>query len=786
MTGFAQETACHVQGSVLDENDKAMAGATAALLSLADSSKSFQTVTDAAGAFQFHQLAFGYYRLRISFIGYNTKIIDSVYLHAAKPSVNLGELGLKLSQDSSKLDEVVIYLEKPLIQSRDGNITFNAGESPLSAGSSASELLTNVPLITKDPNGKLLVRGKEPKVLIDDKPVELNLQQLQDLLESMPGSSIDKIEVMTNPPPQYANEQGGVINIVTKKGSVGKSGRLSASYGTRGEAVVNASYNYRKSGLAVSINTGANINRFAGNGSSERENLYSDSTNFFLTSNEYRNKSLRPNFRANVTYDINKFHSVNIVLQHNQNHFENVNSTRYTNLNRFKDIYRQSIRTVNSRGDNYSPNINLSYTLRTKRAGESLRAFINLNYSDNDNSRDFNQQFLNVSGQQTGLDSLQQQNTSSQNTGSSVRVSYDRPLGKKDNLSLGGFNTLNRSDVDVDAEYFKRPENTWKALPFLSNDFRFKQGITNLRASIKHSLRKTGSFTVGVNAEHTNIRFDLYTMQKDTSNAYWSLLPFFNLSKNWKTLNLTLSYRQTLRRPGINELNPTIDFTDPYNIRFGNPGLLPSKSHNIDFVLGKTVQSSYFNLALGTNFIEDIYSQVRTLRADGVTEISWQNISGRREYELSTWSGFAITKQMRVNVSGGVTYNAYSEFDKQVRRFRNGTSFNSNVNAVYTWKQLYTATTSFTYNRFANPQGTVRGNLNTNFAFQAKMFKRKMTAGINVIDPFVQQKNRTFTRGTNFALSSFSTTQTRNLRFTLAYNFSKAPKKSPIIQQKKR
>jgi outer membrane receptor for ferrienterochelin and colicin len=47
--------------------------------------------------------------------------------------------------------------------------------------------------------------------------VELNLQQLQDLLESMPGSSIEKIEVMTNPPPQYANEQGGVINIVTKK-----------------------------------------------------------------------------------------------------------------------------------------------------------------------------------------------------------------------------------------------------------------------------------------------------------------------------------------------------------------------------------------------------------------------------------------------------------------------------------------------------------------------------------------------------------------------------------------
>ena len=36
----------------------------------------------------------------------------------------------------------------------------------------------------------------------------------------MPGSMIEKIEVMTTPPPNYANERGGVINIVTRKGKV--------------------------------------------------------------------------------------------------------------------------------------------------------------------------------------------------------------------------------------------------------------------------------------------------------------------------------------------------------------------------------------------------------------------------------------------------------------------------------------------------------------------------------------------------------------------------------------
>src|SRR5690606_14166746 len=129
----------------------------------------------------------------------------------------------------------------------------------------ADELLTSVPLVAKDPDGKITVRGKEPRILIDDKPVELNLQQLQELLESMPGSSIEKIEVMTNPPPQYANEQGGVINIVTKKGRVGRTGRLSGTGGTRGEIHGGGNFTYQTQGIIMSTSAGLSSNSYVGN-----------------------------------------------------------------------------------------------------------------------------------------------------------------------------------------------------------------------------------------------------------------------------------------------------------------------------------------------------------------------------------------------------------------------------------------------------------------------------------------------------------------------------------------
>ena len=269
--------------------------------------------------------------MRITFVGFKPLIIDSIYVREERFDFSLNDLILKLNV-TAELDEVVVYAEKPLIQSKEGNITYNAAESPLSAGSNASELLKNVPLIATDPDGKLSVRGKEPKILIDDKPVELNAQQLQDFLESLPGSMIERIEVMTNPPPQYANEQGGVINIITRKGRVGVGGRINASAGTRGETSITGNINYRRKGLAINFNAGAGFNRFNGHGYSKRENIYRDSSNFFNSESESLNRSKRPNARLSIDYDIDTRNTLNLLLQFNENDFNNYNENQYTNL----------------------------------------------------------------------------------------------------------------------------------------------------------------------------------------------------------------------------------------------------------------------------------------------------------------------------------------------------------------------------------------------------------------------------------------------------------------------
>ncbi len=93
--------------------------------------------TDKTGQFTFTGIAFGYYKLAITYVGLQPMVIDSINFRTERYDFNLTDITLK-PRSTDNLEEVIIYAEKPLIQSKDGNITFNAGESALAAGSNAS------------------------------------------------------------------------------------------------------------------------------------------------------------------------------------------------------------------------------------------------------------------------------------------------------------------------------------------------------------------------------------------------------------------------------------------------------------------------------------------------------------------------------------------------------------------------------------------------------------------------------------------------------------------------
>ncbi|HSF45567.1 MAG TPA: TonB-dependent receptor, partial [Chitinophagaceae bacterium] len=759
-----------IEGSLIDSIARhAVQGATVELIAANGIKKT--VLSDKTGFFSFDSLPNAYYRLKVSFMGFGNLVIDSIHIHKEKKDIILGELSMKPS--TGNMEAIVIYIEKPLIQTKDGNVVMNVGESPLAAGSSAADLLKNMPLVNTDPDGKVTVRGREPRILVDEKPVDLNGQQLNDFLESFPGGMIEKVEVMTNPPAQFANEPGGVINIVTRKGKTGTTGRVTVFGGSRGELGGSASLNLRKKGLSLSLVAGNNYNQFKGNGSSVRENFYTDSSNELRTENQYVNTSLRPYVRFNIDYDFNAKNNLAVQTQYNGNKFENDGLTTYRNINDAGELYRISERNIISEGNSTNPSINATYTRRGKAQGEQLRFTVNVNSSHQDNDKYFRQEFFDSKYQPAGPDSVQSQLGETSNLSYNLRLNYDKPFNEgRTTVSTGASWNDQRSRVVLNS-YYQLPSGENEFSELFSSDLLFNQKYLNLRASVKQQVSKGFFVTAGAVFSETEVFFDVYSQKTQSTNIYQNLLPFVNANKSYENgVNLNASYRKAIRRPGINEMNPAIDYTDPYNIRYGNPELLPSISHNFDLVGGRTIRKFYYNLGLGFNIVDDIFARVRTLVEGGKTIITWENISARKEYELSGWTGYNFTKSLRLNFNAGYSYATYSEYDIRVNKYQNGGSWNSKLNVTYSPDEYWNFSANTNFNRFANPQGSVRSTVAMNIGIQRKFLQKKLLATLNMVDPIIQQTYDNVTVGTNFRVSSTGLTETRNFRLTLTYLFT--------------
>ena len=125
-----------IAGNVLDAKSKALQGASVLLTKIGDSSFRRTILTDKEGGFQLSGIPHGFYALTISYVGMQPQRIDSIHFRVERSDFNMPDIILKPGT-TEVLEDVIVYAEKPLIQSKEGNLTFNASESAAAAGASA-------------------------------------------------------------------------------------------------------------------------------------------------------------------------------------------------------------------------------------------------------------------------------------------------------------------------------------------------------------------------------------------------------------------------------------------------------------------------------------------------------------------------------------------------------------------------------------------------------------------------------------------------------------------------
>ena len=777
VSGLVQDTRSHL----------GLAQATLLFTNREDTLRKYRLLADVQGKFLISTLTPGKYQLLIQQIGYHPLKVDSINIPEGNNEFFLGTLQLQASDNG--LQEVVVVAEKPTVEEKDGKIIYSVGESAMNNGSNAGEMLRNMPMLNAQADGSIMLMGRVPLILMDEKPVNVSGQQLADLLESLPASVIEKVEVMQRPPPEYASYPGGVINIVTKKGRVGQFEKVSLSGATRGEGSLFATYGYRSGKWSINAVGGASSRVSLGSGWSQRTNKYADSTNYLHTQSSFSNRSWSPNARFQAEYSPSKYKTISLVYQGNWNYADNYSSILYTNINRFEQAYKASTRNNAFNGDGNGQAFSGSYQWTGKRPAEKLQLFSGIQLNKNFNDRDFFQQYLTGDLLPTGADSTQWQVTDLFTRSGFTNLFYTRPIDDSARHLITSGVTVSSSRVHnvLNSGYLRKSDLTDVPLDKLSNDFFFRQQIVTARLGWIWNWKNQWKLMAAVQMEYTANGF---TFQKgnaaNASNDYVHWLPSFSLRKEFtRRLNTTVGFRQTIRRPGIGEMNPSIDYSDPYNIRFGNPFLQAQLTEMYDWNISYNISKVSFSGTLGFNQVKNVYQPIRTLADSGRTYTTYQNISNQQEYQINLWSGITISKKFRMNLSTGYTYQQYSETQKVLYKYRDGGSFSAGLNYSYAPNPLTLLEANNRFTNWASPQGVSRSNINMSLGIQRKMFKKQVTVGLLAIDPFRIQRYQNTTYGPNFSIESYSESITRNFRLTVSWQISKNVVKSKLTQQQK-
>ena len=138
-------------------------------------------------------------------------------------SLLVGVLGY--SQENSKaktsekqIEEVTFKKTKKAVEQKADRTIFDFSEQPNLNTGTALEGIKKLPGLMNSELTGMAYQGKPLAVYMDSRPLNITSKELNAFLEGLPASSIDRIEVITNPGAEYPATGGGaILNIITSR-----------------------------------------------------------------------------------------------------------------------------------------------------------------------------------------------------------------------------------------------------------------------------------------------------------------------------------------------------------------------------------------------------------------------------------------------------------------------------------------------------------------------------------------------------------------------------------------
>ncbi len=649
-----------ITGRIIDSATKQPVEYASISLALQENGKEVNgATTDDKGVFTLTGISDGTYKVLVFFIGYKTTESDNLIISKAKPTISLGDI--KLSSTAGKIAEVTVEADQRTVENKIDKTIYHVDKDITSQTGVATDILKKIPEVSVDVDGNVELQGNSNiRFLINGKPSTIFGNNLTDVLQSIPASQIQSIEVITSPGAKYdAQGTGGIINIILKKSTVqGINGSVSLSGGTRLE---NGSFNlnarkgnfgahaYFSGNGMIPSTTPSNMTRTGQDTLNQTAILNQNSTSQY---SRYGGQSgigfdweLTPKNTISGNAGFSYFGNNNVGTTNRasiiQDNFGNVLSDENDIINNSSNFHAQFV------------NWDADYKKTFDREDQELDISVNSStgiggsYYKQTQTHVFNDSTFNSSyGNNPGFDKE-----------TDFSIDYTQPLDSSITLETGAKAVINEIN-SVSNVYLLDPiSDDYNYNTTQSSALDYKDNIYAGYLSGSFKLFKWLDAKAGVRYEYTQINANFSNSGNVNINPYGTLVPSGVISHTFKNKQtLKIAYSRRIERPDYFDLNPFINASDPKNITTGNPALQPEIGDKIElgysknFEKGGNLYLSFF-YRINTHDIQPFTTFYPTYKVGdstytNVAVTQAANIGREENYGLSIFGQIPIHKKL--------------------------------------------------------------------------------------------------------------------------------------------
>ncbi|MDI1255259.1 MAG: TonB-dependent receptor [Flavobacterium sp.] len=775
--GFMSAQTNKISGKITNSEAKPIDAILVSLLAANDNLLIKTTFSEPDGRFQFDNLSNNSYIVVIEDPNYKFYKSETILINGN--NFSLPDIQFK-NMEKNELAEVVIVKKKPFVEQKIDRTVVNVDAMISNAGSNAMDVMEKSPGILIDQNGTITFKGKTGvSVFIDDKPTYLSGADLEAYLKSLPASTLNQIEFMTNPPAKYdAAGSAGVINIKTKKSKAkGFNGSLSSRF-SKGKKDVNRNslnLNYTNGKIRLYGNAGFAsqesitdlyiFRRYKNDDQSTKTLFYQ---NTLLTG---KNKSA--NAKIGLDYYVSDKTTLGISFTglSQSGHNKSNGSSELTNAESVLDSTIVADNNENKKFKNGGITLNYSHEFN---GGKILTADADfLNYSDA-----ISQRYRNYVYQPDNSLSSSDESTGELPSKISIytfKADYVHPMKKEASFDTGY--KASYSKTDNVADYSDIIDGNAVPNYDTSNHFQYDEVIHAFYFNFNKSYQRF-SFQAGLRLESTiskgnqlgNIEKPASRFERDYTNLFPTAYVMYKLDSIGNN-SLVLSYGKRINRPYYQDLNPFLSPLDKFTFYSGNPYLNPSFAHNLEFSYRF---KSIFSTTLSYSKSKDEINETIEIN-DGIYYSRPGNIGKSQYLSLNAQSDFEVTKWLSAGIYTEVTHTDYKSDLYTEGLNSSGTFFSFSGNTRFMIDKGWSAEMVGRYTSEITSSQFTLGALGTiNIGIQKKIFHDQGSLKFSVNDIFYTSiRNGVINNLKNTDATWKNKPDSRFVALTFVYSFGK-------------